>query len=97
MVGKRHRWSLWKRSIWHALKSLVRNNPRAALSAAGAGTAYAIKGAAEEMQNALGAPPTAERQRETATLDEKTEFIESLSPAEQKALAQLKQTKKPKA
>jgi hypothetical protein len=86
---KRHRWPLWKRSVWHALKSLVRNNPRAALSAAGAGATYAIKGATEEVQNALVMSP--EEQREGATIDEKIEFVESLRPSERRALAQLKQ------
>jgi hypothetical protein len=61
MGSKKHRWPLWKRSLWHALKSLVRNNPRAALSAAGAGTAYAIKGAAEEVESELMGSATPEK------------------------------------
>jgi hypothetical protein len=93
MGSKKHRWPLWKRSLWHALKSLVRNNPRAALSAAGAGTAYAIKGAAEEVQSELMGSATPEKHQMKATHDEKTEFVKSLSPADRKALAQF-QTKK---
>jgi hypothetical protein len=98
MTHKRHRWPLWKRSLWQALKSLVRNNPRAALSAAGAGTAYAIKGAAEEVHDALVTPATMpEKQRDNATFDEKAEFVESLSAAERKALAQIKPRKEAEA
>jgi hypothetical protein len=89
MGSKKHRWPMWKRSLWHALKSLVRNNPGAALAAAGAGTSYAIKGAAEEVQNALATSQTTLGSRQKATVEDAREFVESLSPLERKALAEL--------
>ena len=87
---KRHRWPLG-RSLWHALKSLVTNDPRAALSAAGAGTAYAIKGAAEGVSRKLADDP--ENKRAEPTYDEKAEFVEAFRPLNARALAELKQTK----
>lgn len=92
MGSKKHRWPLWKRSLWHALKSLVRNNPRAALSAAGLGQHMQLRGA-EEVESELMGSATPEKHQVKATHDEKTEFVKSLSPADRKALAQF-QTKK---
>jgi hypothetical protein len=40
---RQERAPLWKRSVWHALKALVRKHPGAALSAAGSGVGYAVK------------------------------------------------------
>jgi hypothetical protein len=39
---RQERAPLWKRSVWHALKALVRKHPRAAFSAAGSGVSYAV-------------------------------------------------------
>jgi hypothetical protein len=44
---------LWKRTIWRALKTLVRKHPGAALSAAGAGAGFAIKQGAKEGAEAI--------------------------------------------
>jgi hypothetical protein len=64
---------------------------RAALSAAGAGPSYAIKGAAEGVQNALAASQNIPGSRQKATVEDAREFVESLSPLERKPLAELEQ------
>jgi hypothetical protein len=45
---------LWKRAIWQALKSLVREHPGAALSAAGSGAGYAVRQGMHEGAEAIG-------------------------------------------
>ncbi len=44
----RKRRPLLQRAALHALKTLVREHPRAALSAAGAGAGYAVKSVAKD-------------------------------------------------
>jgi hypothetical protein len=57
----------------------------------GAGTSYAIKGAAEGVQNALAASQNIPGSRQKATVEDAREFVESLSPLERKPLAELEQ------
>jgi hypothetical protein len=45
---RQKRAPIWKRAVWRAVKTLVRRNPGAALSAAGAGVGFAIKQGAKE-------------------------------------------------
>lgn len=45
---RQERAPLWKRAVWHALKTLVRKHPGAALSAAASGAGYAVKQGVEE-------------------------------------------------
>lgn len=49
--GKRR--PLLQRAVLHALKTLVREHPRAALSAAGAGAGYAVSSVAQEASDAV--------------------------------------------
>ena len=51
--ARQERAPLWKRSVWHALKALVRKHPRAALSAAGSGAGYAVKQGVAEGTEAI--------------------------------------------
>jgi hypothetical protein len=48
MTRKRRRRPLLQRAALHALKTLVREHPRAALTAAGAGAGYAVKSVAKD-------------------------------------------------
>jgi hypothetical protein len=45
---RQERAPLWKRAVWHALKTLVRKHPGALLSAAASGAGYAVKQGVEE-------------------------------------------------
>jgi hypothetical protein len=44
---------LFQRAVLHALKTLIREHPRAALSAAGAGAGYAVSSVAEDASDAV--------------------------------------------
>lgn len=50
---RQERAPLWKRAVWHALKTLVRKHPGAALSATASGTGYAVKQGVEEGAEAI--------------------------------------------
>ena len=50
---RQKRAPIWKRAVWRAVKTLVRRNPGAALSAAGAGVGFAIKQGAKEGAEAV--------------------------------------------
>lgn len=45
---RQERAPLWKRAVWHALKTLVRKHPGAVLTAAASGVGYAVKQGVEE-------------------------------------------------
>jgi hypothetical protein len=49
----RKRRPLLQRTAWHALKTLMKNHPRAALSAAGAGASYAAREVAADGSEAV--------------------------------------------
>lgn len=51
---RQKRAPVWQRAVWHALKTLVRRHPGAALSAAGSGVGYAVKTGAAETVEAVG-------------------------------------------
>lgn len=95
--SRRKRRPLLQRAALHALKTLVRRHPRAALSAAGAGAGYAVSSVAEDASNAVRetveevkdafaarAPP-----RPELTKDECREFLEAMTPRQRKAFASL--------
>jgi hypothetical protein len=96
----RERASLWKRAAWHAVKTLVRKHPRAALSAATAGSAYAVKSVAKDSAEAIKSKLMLTGEEATAvpseivdrmdqfSAEEKAEFVDSLSPSDQRTLLQ---------
>jgi DNA-directed RNA polymerase specialized sigma24 family protein len=93
--GKRR--PLLHRAALHALKTLVRKHPRAALSAAGAGAGYAISSVAEDATDAVRevagevkeaftgpAPP-----RRSFTKRECEDMLGAMTPRQRKAFAAL--------
>jgi hypothetical protein len=99
----KHRLPLLKRAALHALKVLLLRHPRAALSAAGAGAAYAVKEAVQEGAEAVGdtmqhleqkvgglaAQPAEPPGRAPLSEAEREQFLQSLSPQDRAELARL--------
>jgi hypothetical protein len=95
--SRRKRRPLLQRAALHALKTLVRKHPRAALSAVGAGAGYAVSSVAEDASNAVR--ETAEEvkdgfttwalPRREFTKDECTDMFEAMTPRQRKAFAAL--------
>ncbi|GGE51208.1 hypothetical protein GCM10007276_30330 [Agaricicola taiwanensis] len=89
---------LLQRAAWHAIKTLVKKHPRAALTAAGSGASYAVKevaadgsDAVKDMAGSVKEALTPERKtpvRSEAPSDaERKSFLASLSKADQGRLA----------
>jgi stage V sporulation protein SpoVS len=93
---------LWKRAAG-AVKTLVRKHPRAALSAAGAGTVYTVKSVVHNIAEAISRPFSIgnatkleqiiqlESDEKTLefTSEEKAEFVKSLTRSDRDALLDL--------
>ena len=99
MAGKSQskRRPLLQRAALHALKTLVREHPRAALTAAGAGAGYAVKSVAkdgsrrikESVKSAETAVLSAMSPSPARELDdgERRQILDSMTRRERKALA----------
>jgi len=95
--SERKRRPLLQRAALHALKTLVREHPRAALSAAGAGAGYAVKSVAKDGSRRIKASV---KKAETAVFSvmspssvralddgERREILDSMTPRQRKVLA----------
>jgi hypothetical protein len=91
----RKRRPLLQRAELHALKTLVREHPRAALSAAGAGAGYAVKSVAKDGSRRIKASI---KKAETAVFSamspvrelddsERQDILDSMTPRQRKAFA----------
>jgi hypothetical protein len=95
--SERKRRPLLQRAMLHALKTLVREHPRAALTAAGAGAGYAVKSVAKDGARRINATVARSEAaivsvfspRPMRELDdgERREILDSMSRRQRKALA----------
>jgi hypothetical protein len=84
----KHRTALWKRALFHALKTLVRQHPRAAFGAAAAGASYAVKDIAKTGQKALseGIGQGIDMDESVSVEKARAEFVRSLHPEDKRIL-----------
>jgi hypothetical protein len=88
---------LLQRAVLHALKTLVRKHPRAALSAAGAGAGYAVSSVAEDATEAVRDVVGQVREtlvesvpsRRTFSKAECEDMLGAMTPRQRKAFAAL--------
>jgi ribosomal protein S19E (S16A) len=95
--ARQERAPLWKRAVWHMVKSLVRKHPGAAISTASAGAAYAARTASKEIAETVG-----EKLEDIGVIGESDDgrsqgaqanaLRESMSPEALRALADLKRS-----